>query len=192
MTLLEAINRVLIYGGGFRQVNSVTDTMAVRAKVVIDDTLRDFLTAGYGFNIDTIDLNRDNAGVIKLPDSYLQVELPEPFIVREGKVYDPSSGKRTYNLDRDFKETKVSLLLTIDQLPEVAAQLVSWRAAESFCVATRSGQSAQLQWVRDKHNQASVRLSCEFPQRVQNNLNWPGYGGAPTGRYGTCRWVSCC
>lgn len=190
MTITEAVNRCLMYGAGLRKVNSVTDTLAVRAQDVVLDTIRDFLTRGWTFNVDEIDLNRDVNNEIILPDGYLQVELPEPFVVRGGKIYDPV--KRTYTLDQNFENSNVALLLTIEQLPEIAAQLIAWRATESFSVSTRSAASPQLPWVREQHNKASVAFSCEYPALIETNLSFTGGFGRGFG-YGSSvrRWCSC-
>lgn len=185
MTELTAVNICLTQGGSMDAVNTVVGNEALRAKSILDLTRKSLLLKGFKFNEDKIDLNRNTGGEIILPKTYLAIELPSPFIVRDGKIYNPDT--RSFLPGQDFAASKVALFLDFEKLPEVAADWIAWESCKHFAASFRSAGGSQYAYAANEAATRSVTLSGKYPAKIEND-----YGANAMGS-GTCglRWCGC-
>jgi len=192
MTELEAINICLTEGAGIDPVSTVAGIQAARAKQILDRMRKSILIRGFEFNVDVIDLNRDINNEIKLLDNYLQVQLPRPYTVRDRKVYNTTT--RTFNLTKDFKNTKIALNLDFDKLPESVAEYVAWEACRHYCASVRTASSPQFAYCANEAALREVTFGMAYPAPVENDFTAAetfyggGFGGCKNNGY---QWCSC-
>lgn len=194
MRELEAINimRGIV---GMDPVNSIVDDESKWAQSVLSEKREELLEDGWVFNTDEVDLIQTSGGEVLIPDGWLRVRLPEPFVVRgdDGgvvrKVYDPE--RLTFVVGRDFPGTEVVKDLSIEEVPQDVARAIAYEAAHAFCVRTRGHGSVQTQGARLDADRLLAGLSFAYPSRTVI-----GYGKSSTLRSASydvqdfLRWIS--
>ena len=169
MLKLEAINLMLTQGAGQDPVNSVEegDETVARVLNVFDRVLKEVLASPWPFNEDTVDLTQQTDGTVKIPvDEYLWVELPDPYVIRDGKVFHPKN--QTHVLNRSFNNTKIARNLTIDQFDHTAGTYVAWMAAAEYA-ASRDPSSARAAYCQAKANIWEKKMALKYPAQIAND-----------------------
>ena len=136
-TELEAINTMLSTIGE-SPVNAVEDTGnvdVVIARQILQTASREVQARGWHFNTEkNYTITPDSAGYLVLPNTVLKVDTVYPdsskdVVVRGSRLYDRE--KHTY-VFTDAVKVDMTILLTFDELPEVARNCVTIRAARIF------------------------------------------------------------
>tara|TARA_R100001463_G_scaffold1188_5_gene5067 strand:+ start:364 stop:957 length:594 start_codon:yes stop_codon:yes gene_type:complete len=107
------------------------------AEVVLDNVSRDVQSAGWHFNTEIrYTLNRNVVNEINLPANVIKVDKSsllrdyELDVVERGrKLYDRIGN--TYTFSKDI-EVNMVVLLSFDELPEVARRYITLRAARTY------------------------------------------------------------
>ena len=136
-TELEAINTMLSTIGE-SPVNAVEDTGnvdVVIARQILQTASREVQARGWHFNTEiNYTITPDSDGYLVLPKTVLKVDTVYPdsskdVVVRGSKLYDRE--KHTY-VFTDAVKVDMTILLTFDELPEVARNYVTIRASRIF------------------------------------------------------------
>ena len=136
-TELEAINTMLSTIGE-SPVNAVEDTGnvdVVIARQILQTASREVQARGWHFNTEiNYTITPDSAGYLVLPNTVLKVDTVYPdsskdVVVRGSRLYDRE--KHTY-VFTDAVKVDMTILLTFDELPEVARNYVTIRASRIF------------------------------------------------------------
>ena len=136
-TELEAINTMLSTIGE-SPVNTVEDTGnvdVVIARQILQSVSREVQARGWHFNTEkNYTITPDSAGYLVLPNTVLKVDTVYPdsskdVVVRGSRLYDRE--KHTY-VFTDAVKVDMTILLTFDELPEVARNYVTIRASRIF------------------------------------------------------------
>ena len=136
-TELEAINTMLSTIGE-SPVNAVEDTGnvdVVIARQILQTVSREVQARGWHFNTEkNYTITPDSAGYLVLPNTVLKVDTVYPdsskdVVVRGSRLYDRE--KHTY-VFTDAVKVDMTILLTFDELPEVARNYVTIRASRIF------------------------------------------------------------
>lgn len=136
-TELEAINTMLSTIGE-SPVNAVEDTGnvdVVIARQILQSVSREVQARGWHFNTEiNYTITPDSEGYLVLPNTVLKVDTVYPdsskdVVVRGSRLYDRE--KHTY-VFTDAVKVDMTILLTFDELPEVARNYVTIRASRIF------------------------------------------------------------
>ena len=136
-TELEAINTMLSTIGE-SPVNAVEDTGnvdVVIARQILQTVSREVQARGWHFNTEkNYTITPDSEGYLVLPNTVLKVDTVYPdcskdVVVRGSRLYDRE--KHTY-VFTDAVKVDMTILLTFDELPEVARNYVTIRASRIF------------------------------------------------------------
>ena len=136
-TELEAINTMLSTIGE-SPVNAVENTGnvdVVIARQILQSVSREVQARGWHFNTEkNYTITPDSAGYLVLPNTVLKVDTVYPdcskdVVVRGSRLYDRE--KHTY-VFTDAVKVDMTILLTFDELPEVARNYVTIRASRIF------------------------------------------------------------
>ena len=136
-TELEAINTMLSTIGE-SPVNTVEDTGnvdVVIARQILQTVSREVQARGWHFNTEiNYTITPDSDGYLVLPKTVLKVDTVYPdsskdVVVRGSRLYDRE--KHTY-VFTDAVKVDMTILLTFDELPEVARNYVTIRASRIF------------------------------------------------------------
>ena len=136
-TELEAINTMLSTIGE-APVNTVEDNGivdAVIARQILRSTSREVQARGWHFNTEKgFLLTPDSEGFITLPPTVLRVDTVEEsqdidVVLRGNRLYDRRN--HTFKFDKPIRVDAV-ILLPFDELPEVAREYITIRAARIF------------------------------------------------------------
>jgi hypothetical protein len=136
-TELEAINTMLSTIGE-SPVNAVEDTGnvdVVIARQILQSVSREVQARGWHFNTEiNYTITPDSEGYLVLPKTVLKVDTVYPdsskdVVVRGSRLYDRE--KHTY-VFTDAVKVDMTILLTFDELPEVARNCVTIRASRIF------------------------------------------------------------
>ena len=136
-TELEAINTMLSTIGE-SPVNAVEDTGnvdVVIARQILQSVSREVQARGWHFNTEkNYTITPDSAGYLVLPNTVLKVDTVYPdcskdVVVRGSRLYDREN--HTYVFTGAVK-VDMTILLTFDELPEVARNYVTIRASRIF------------------------------------------------------------
>ena len=136
-TELEAINTMLSTIGE-SPVNAVEDTGnvdVVIARQILQTASREVQARGWHFNTEkNYTITPDSEGYLVLPNAVLKVDTVYPdsskdVVVRGSRLYDRE--KHTY-VFTDAVKVDMTILLTFDELPEVARNYVTIRASRIF------------------------------------------------------------
>ena len=136
-TELEAINTMLSTIGE-SPVNTVEDTGnvdVVIARQILQSVSREVQARGWHFNTEkNYTITPDSDGYLVLPKTVLKVDTVYPdsskdVVVRGSRLYDRE--KHTY-VFTDAVKVDMTVLLTFDELPEVARNYVTIRASRIF------------------------------------------------------------
>ena len=136
-TELEAINTMLSTIGE-SPVNTVEDTGnvdVVIARQILQSVSREVQARGWHFNTEkNYTITPDSAGYLVLPNTVLKADTVYPdsskdVVVRGSRLYDRE--KHTY-VFTDAVKVDMTILLTFDELPEVARNYVTIRASRIF------------------------------------------------------------
>ena len=136
-TELEAINTMLSTIGE-SPVNAVEDTGnvdVVIARQILQSVSREVQARGWHFNTEkNYTITPDSAGYLVLPNAVLKVDTVFPdsskdVVVRGSRLYDRE--KHTY-VFTDAVKVDMTILLTFDELPEVARNYATIRASRIF------------------------------------------------------------
>ena len=136
-TELEAINTMLSTIGE-SPVNTVEDTGnvdVVIARQILQSVSREVQARGWHFNTEiNYTITPDSDGYLVLPKTVLKVDTVYPdsskdVVVRGSRLYDRE--KHTY-VFTDAVKVDMTILLTFDELPEVARNYVTIRASRIF------------------------------------------------------------
>ena len=136
-TELEAINTMLSTIGE-SPVNAVEDTGnvdVVIARQILQTASREVQARGWHFNTEkNYTITPDSGGYLVLPNTVLKVDTVYPdsskdVVVRGSRLYDRE--KHTY-VFTDAVKVDMTILLTFDELPEVARNYVTIRASRIF------------------------------------------------------------
>ena len=135
---LDAVN-VMLTSIGESPVNTLGSGLqeAEIAEVVLDNVSRDVQSAGWHFNTEIrYTLNRNVVNEINLPANVIKVDKStllrdyELDVVERGrKLYDRIGN--TYTFSKDI-EVNMVVLLSFDELPEVARRYITLRAARTY------------------------------------------------------------
>ena len=136
-TELEAINTMLSTIGE-SPVNAVEDTGnvdVVIARQILQTVSREVQARGWHFNTEkNYTITPDSEGYLVLPNTVLKVDTVYPdsskdVVVRGSRLYDRE--KHTY-VFTDAVKVDMTILLTFDELPEVARNYITIRASRIF------------------------------------------------------------
>ena len=136
-TELEAINTMLSTIGE-SPVNTVEDTGnvdVVIARQILQSVSREVQARGWHFNTEiNYTITPDSEGYLVLPNTVLKADTVYPdsskdVVVRGSKLYDREN--HTYVFTAAVK-VDMTILLTFDELPEVARNYVTIRASRIF------------------------------------------------------------
>lgn len=132
MTLLDAVNRILISTGELPvealEENPITEVALAISH--INMACREVQLAGWYFNSEYVKLIPDDEGRIKLPFDTLSVkDLPLGFVYHTAGIYDTLKG--SYIVSLPVWATVISLL-PLEKLPETFALWVTLRAAKKY------------------------------------------------------------
>ena len=136
-TELEAINTMLSTIGE-SPVNAAEDTGnvdVVIARQILQTVSREVQARGWHFNTEkNYTITPDSEGYLVLPNTVLKVDTVYPdsskdVVVRGSRLYDRE--KHTY-VFTDAVKVDMTILLTFDELPEVARNYVTIRASRIF------------------------------------------------------------
>ena len=136
-TELEAINTMLSTIGE-SPVNTVEDTGnvdVVIARQILQSVSREVQARGWHFNTEiNYTITPDSEGYLVLPNTVLKADTVYPdsskdVVVRGSKLYDREN--HTYVFTNAVK-VDMTILLTFDELPEVARNYVTIRASRIF------------------------------------------------------------
>ena len=136
-TELEAINTMLSTIGE-SPVNAVEDTGnvdVVIARQILQTVSREVQARGWHFNTEkNYTITPDSEGYLVLPKTVLKVDTVYPdsskdVVVRGSRLYDRE--KHTY-VFTDAVKVDMTILLTFDELPEVARNYVTIRSSRIF------------------------------------------------------------
>ena len=136
-TELEAINTMLSTIGE-SPVNAVEDTGnvdVVIARQILQTASREVQARGWHFNTEkNYTITPDSEGYLVLPNTVLKVDTVYPdsskdVVVRGSRLYDRE--KHTY-VFTDAVKVDMTILLTFEELPEVARNYVTIRASRIF------------------------------------------------------------
>ena len=136
-TELEAINTMLSTIGE-SPVNAVEDTGnvdVVIARQILQTASREVQARGWHFNTEkNYTITPDSEGYLVLPNTVLKVDTVYPdsskdVVVRGSRLYDRE--KHTY-VFTDAVKVDMTILLTFDELPEVARNYATIRASRIF------------------------------------------------------------
>lgn len=136
-TELEAINTMLSTIGE-SPVNTVEDTGnvdVVIARQILQSVSREVQARGWHFNTEiNYTITPDSEGYLVLPNTVLKVDTVYPdsskdVIVRGSKLYDRENHTYVFT---DAVKVDMTILLTFDELPEVARNYVTIRASRIF------------------------------------------------------------
>ena len=136
-TELDAINTMLSTIGE-SPINMVEDTGnvdVVIARQILQSVSREVQARGWHFNTEkNYTITPDSEGYLVLPNTVLKVDTVYPdsskdVVVRGSKLYDRE--KHTY-VFTDAVKVDMTILLTFDELPEVARNYVTIRASRIF------------------------------------------------------------
>lgn len=132
MTLLDAVNRILISTGEL-PVEALEENPITEVALAINHinmACREVQLAGWYFNSEHVKLMPNDEGRIMLPFDTLSVkDLPQGFVYHTTGIYD--SGKSSYNINKPVWATVISLL-PLEKLPETFALWVTLRAAKKY------------------------------------------------------------
>lgn len=178
MTELEAVNQMLTEGALLDAgVNSLETPEAQRAQQMLERVRKEELSNGHPFNTVLISLTYNTTGEVIVPREYLAVQLPCPYVVKNRRVFDPRT--QVTRISKSFDNVKAALDIAIDQLPQIAANFIAWKATERFCASIRGRGSEQYAYCRDKARVAEVELGLAYPVKVV-----PQYGSDNVRRRG--------
>lgn len=175
---LKAVNICLETGAGVDPISAVGENDAETARVLnkVRDARKDILSEGYeGLNIDKVDLVRENDGKIPIPETFLMVDLPKPYTVRDNYVYDYN--ERSYKPGQDFLDRKVSLDVPLDQLPHVAFNAIAYEAAKLFCLSVLGAGHPQYAECVRLAGVWEVALGTEYPHTLKSQATSASYRG---------------
>ena len=136
-TELEAINTMLSTIGE-SPVNTVEDTGnvdVVIARQILQTVSREVQARGWHFNTEkNYTITPDSEGYLVLPNTVLKADTVYPdsskdVVVRGSRLYDRE--KHTY-VFTDAVKVDMTILLTFDELPEVARNYATIRASRIF------------------------------------------------------------
>ena len=136
-TELEAINTMLSTIGE-SPVNAVEDTGnvdVVIARQILQTASREVQARGWHFNTEkNYTITPDSEGYLVLPNTVLKVDTVYPdsskdVVVRGSKLYDRENHTYVFT---DAVKVDMTVLLTFDELPEVARNYVTIRASRIF------------------------------------------------------------
>ena len=136
-TELEAINTMLSTIGE-SPVNAVEDTGnvdVVIARQILQSVSREVQARGWHFNTEiNYTITPDSDGYLVLPNTVLKVDTVYPdsskdVVVRGSRLYDRE--KHTY-VFTDAVKVDMTILLTFDELPEVARNYATIRSSRIF------------------------------------------------------------
>ena len=136
-TELEAINTMLSTIGE-SPVNTVEDTGnvdVVIARQILQTVSREVQARGWHFNTEiNYTITPDSDGYLVLPKTVLKVDTVYPdsskdVVVRGSKLYDRENHTYVFT---DAVKVDMTVLLTFDELPEVARNYVTIRASRIF------------------------------------------------------------
>lgn len=136
-TELEAINTMLSTIGE-SPVNTVEDTGnvdVVIARQILQSVSREVQARGWHFNTEkNYNITPNSDGYLVLPTTVLKVDTVYPddskdVVVRGSKLYDRENHTYVFT---DAVKVDMTVLLTFDELPEVARNYVTIRASRIF------------------------------------------------------------
>ena len=136
-TELEAINTMLSTIGE-SPVNAVEDTGnvdVVIARQILQTVSREVQARGWHFNTEkNYTITPDSEGYLVLPNTVLKVDTVYPdcskdVVVRGSRLYDRENHTYVFT---DVVKVDMTILLTFDELPEVARNYVTIRASRIF------------------------------------------------------------
>lgn len=136
-TELEAINTMLSTIGE-SPVNTVEDTGnvdVVIARQILQSVSREVQARGWHFNTEkNYNITPNSDGYLVLPNTVLKVDTVYPddskdVVVRGSKLYDRENHTYVFT---DAVKVDMTVLLTFDELPEVARNYVTIRASRIF------------------------------------------------------------
>ena len=136
-TELEAINTMLSTIGE-SPVNAVEDTGnvdVVIARQILQTVSREVQARGWHFNTEkNYTITPDSEGYLVLPNTVLKVDTVYPdsskdVVVRGSRLYDRENHTYVFT---DAVKVDMTILLTFDELPEVARNYATIRASRIF------------------------------------------------------------
>jgi hypothetical protein len=136
-TELEAINTMLSTIGE-SPVNAVEDTGnvdVVIARQILQTVSREVQARGWHFNTEkNYTITPDSEGYLVLPNTVLKVDTVYPdsskdVVVRGSRLYDRENHTYVFT---DAVKVDMTILLTFDELPEVARNYVTIRSSRIF------------------------------------------------------------
>ena len=136
-TELEAINTMLSTIGE-SPVNTVEDTGnvdVVIARQILQTVSREVQARGWHFNTEiNYTITPDSEGYLVLPNTVLKVDTVYPdsskdVVVRGSRLYDRENHTYVFT---DAVKVDMTILLTFDELPEVARNYATIRASRIF------------------------------------------------------------
>ena len=136
-TELEAINTMLstIGESPVNAVEATGNVDVVIARQILQSVSREVQARGWHFNTEkNYTITPDSEGYLVLPNTVLKVDTVYPdsskdVVVRGSRLYDRE--KHTY-VFTDAVKVDMTILLTFDELPEVARNYVTIRASRIF------------------------------------------------------------
>lgn len=154
-TELNAVNTMLS-AIGETPVNSLSGSVPVsvtNARNILAEVSRNVQVIGWHFNTDKdYPLSPDVDGYIAIPSNMIQVDLNEQLykgrydsIVRAGKLYDRLEHTNVWT---ETVKANVTWLFDFEELPEVAKQYITIRAARVF--AARQITSVEVEQFTEK------------------------------------------
>jgi len=170
MELITAVNICLQWGAGARPISDPDNApQAVIDAISLEQ--QKILKGAVDVNTDQFDFYRDDDKKIKLPPNVLGVELPDPYTIRNGYIYDREN--RTNVLDRDFTDVWVALDLDFAELEESAAQFIAWSAARSYTAQSRGPSNDRFAYCDNQASTAEVEFYQDYPSEISNESPFP-------------------
>lgn len=166
---LEAVNRCLftINQRPLDSLEGVLNTDHVAAIRAVDQSTREFLMEGWGFNTDRdITLEQDGNGEIALPNTAIDWQVdtnygqtdPRDYTIRSGKLYKPKEQSSVFTAGVKFK--KIIHEVDFDNIPPIAREYLAIKASRVFAFNRLRDQALQIpsleersfraQWMRSQ------------------------------------------
>ena len=175
-TELEAVNFMLI-SIGEQPVNTLTDSGAANVSIaqsLLHQTSREIQTVGLASNTEKeypLALNDENE--IPLPNNTLKVDasnVTKDIVQRGKRLYNRE--EQTYKFD-DTLDCDLVLFLGFEELPQVARNYITIRAARIFQTKTVGSQAMYELSLRDEMEARVAFVSVELDVEDHNMLRNP-------------------
>lgn len=172
-TSLEILNHCLsVLGEAPQSSYESTHPSALTSRVVIDGESKELQSRGWWFNKEySLSLSPDISGEIILPSDTLEViPLKDKgnLVRRNGKLYDPIN--HTYTIGAAVI-VDITLLLDIEDLPEMAANYVKHKSAYKLYVNDDGDEQKARRLDRDQAEARAKLMSAELKQLNINSNN---------------------